>query len=186
MPNNYTIIAWAISWNDKTTSVNAAGTMMIKDSIYDSNTQPDFDIIYELATPTTEPLTQTENESIAGLRTFEPQTHAQNNAGATMTVDAYAGTANGKAIADLKTALKITQSGTLTLIIADWSSNQQTVTYAHDTSKRNVIDVDPVSVEEWANCGVLATAETATSITFSCKTMPTNALNFRVTSMGVN
>ena len=109
-----------------------------------------------------------------------------------MTVEAYAGTANGKAVQELKqdvqseiSALKITQSATLTLTTAGWSSNQQTVTYAHDTAKRNVIDVDPASVEEWANCGVLAISETATGITFSCKTVPTNALNFRVTSMGV-
>lgn len=81
--------------------------------------------------------------------------------------------------------LKITQSDTLTLTVAGWSNNAQTVTYAHDTAKRNVIDVDPASVEEWASCGVLAMAETAASITFTCKTVPTNALNFRVTSMGV-
>lgn len=150
-------------------------------------------LVYELATPTTEHLISTENASIAGLRTFEPQTHAQNNAGAEMTVEAYAGTANGKAVQELKqdvqseiTALKITQSDTLTLTVADWSSNTQTVTYAHDTAKRNVIDVDPASVEEWANCGVLATSETASGITFTCKTVPENALTFRVTSMGVN
>lgn len=152
----------------------------------------DAELVYELATPVVEQLTQTENASIAGLRTFEPQTHAQNNAGATMTVEAYAGTANGKAVQELKqdvqseiSALKITQSGTLTLTVAGWTNNTQTVTYAHDTAKRNVIDVDPSSVEEWASCGVLATAETASGITFSCKTVPENALNFRVTSMGV-
>ena len=44
-------------------------------------------IVYELATPTTEQLTSTENNSIAGLKTFNPTTHAQNNAGADMTVD---------------------------------------------------------------------------------------------------
>ena len=141
--------------------------------------------VYELATPTTTPLTTTENASIAGLRTFEPQTHAQNNARAMMTIEAYAGTANGKAVAELKNELQITQSGTLTLTVAGWSNNAQTVTYAHDTAKRNVIDVDLASVEEWANCGVLATAETASGITFSCKAVPENALNFRVTSMGV-
>lgn len=149
-------------------------------------------LIYELATPITEQLTSTENASIAGLRTFEPQTHAQNNAGATMTVEAYAGTQNGKAVQELKqdvqseiSALKITQSDTLTLTTAGWSNNAQTVTFAHDTAKRNVIDVDPTSVEEWANCGILATAETASGITFSCKTTPTNALSFKVTSMEV-
>ncbi len=86
----------------------------------------------------------------------------------------------------LKSELKITQSDTLTLTVAGWSSNTQTVTYAHDTSKRNVIDVDPASVEEWASCGVLAISDTAAGITFKCKTVPTNALTFRVTSMGVS
>ncbi len=85
----------------------------------------------------------------------------------------------------LKSKLQITQSNTLTLTVAGWSNNAQTITYAHDTAKRNVIDVDPSSIEEWASCGVLATAETATSITFTCKTVPESALTFRVTSMGV-
>ena len=85
----------------------------------------------------------------------------------------------------LKSELKITQSETLTLTTSGWSNNEQTIAYAHDTAKRNVIDVDPASVEEWTSCGVLATAETATNITFTCKTVPENALTFRVTSMGV-
>lgn len=63
-------------------------------------------LIYELATPTTEQLTTAENASIAELRTFEPQTHAQNNAGATMTIEAYAGTANGKAVQELENRIK--------------------------------------------------------------------------------
>lgn len=44
-------------------------------------------LVYELETPTTQNLTSTENASIAGLRTFQPQTHAQNNAQTDMTVD---------------------------------------------------------------------------------------------------
>lgn len=47
----------------------------------------DAELIYQLATPTTQALTSTENTSIAALRTFAPQTHAQNNAGTDMTVD---------------------------------------------------------------------------------------------------
>ncbi len=90
------------------------------------------------------------------------------------------------AVADLKSELKITQSDTLTLTVAGWANNTQTVTYAHDTSKRNVIDVDPANVEEWASCGVLAISETATGITFKCLTVPENALSFKVTSMEVN
>lgn len=82
--------------------------------------------------------------------------------------------------------LKITQSDTLTLTVAGWSNNAQVIAFAHDTAKRNVIDVDPSSVEEWASCGILATAETASGITFTCKTVPENTLTFRVTSMEVN
>lgn len=85
----------------------------------------------------------------------------------------------------LKSGLQITQSNTLTLTVASWSNNAQTITYAHDTAKRNVIDVDPASVKEWASCGVLATAETASTITFECDTVPTSDLSFRVTSMEV-
>lgn len=44
-------------------------------------------LVYELATPITEQLTTAENASIAGMRTFAPQTHAQNNAQTEMTVD---------------------------------------------------------------------------------------------------
>ena len=45
-----------------------------------NSSNPNGKFIYELATPTTEQLTTAENASIAGLRTFTPQTHAQNNA----------------------------------------------------------------------------------------------------------
>lgn len=44
-------------------------------------------LVYELATPTTAPLTQSENESIAGLRTFNGTTHFTNNATTDMTVN---------------------------------------------------------------------------------------------------
>lgn len=47
----------------------------------------DAELIYELATPTITPLTQTENESIAGLRTFDGTTHFTNNASTDMTVN---------------------------------------------------------------------------------------------------
>lgn len=192
-PLEYTGVSWtAFGADDKTYSVDRNGDIGFKDSDYDNTKPPDFDIIYELATPTTTPLTTAENASIAELRIFQPQTHVQNNAGTDMTIEAYAGTANGKAVNELKqdvqseiSKLKITQSGTLTLTTAGWTNNAQVIAYAHDTAKRNVIDVDPSSIEEWASCGILATAETASGITFTCKTVPTNALNFRVTSMGV-
>lgn len=83
------------------------GNIVIKDNDYtDASTfktaMTGVMLVYELATPTKTPLTASENASIAALKTFEPTTYAQNNAGATMTIEAYAGTQNGKAVADLK------------------------------------------------------------------------------------
>lgn len=85
----------------------------------------------------------------------------------------------------LKSELHITQSSTLTLTVAGWSNNAQTITYEHDTGKRNTIDVEPANIKAWTAAGILATAETATSITFECDTVPTADLSFRVTSMEV-
>ena len=64
------------------------------------------DEVVPLATPITTPLTAQEMTALAGLRTFAPTTHAQNNAGATMTVEAYAGTENGKAVNELENRIK--------------------------------------------------------------------------------
>ena len=75
-----------------------------------------------------------------------------------------------------------------TLTAAGWDSttNTQTISLTIDTAKRNEIDVDPASVEEWASCGVVATSESSTGITFKCNTVPTNDLIFRVISSEVN
>lgn len=200
---NYTVKSWE-EFNKGADAPNGItvfptdGSVRIVDTAYNDaetfkSAMSGVKLVYELAAPTTETMTSAEIQNFNDLRTFTLQTHITNNAGAEMTASAYAGTANGKAVNELKqdvqseiSALKITQSATLTLTVADWSSNQQTVTYAHNTAKRNVIDVDPASVEEWASCGVLAIAETATGVTFKCSTVPENALTFRVTSMGVN
>lgn len=71
---------------------NTSDQIYIRDDDYTDqqdfrNANADTIILYELATSTTEQLTTAENTSIAGLRTFEPQTHAQNNAQTEMTVD---------------------------------------------------------------------------------------------------
>lgn len=55
-----------------------------------------------------------------------------------------------------------------------------------DPQKRNEIDVLPESVEEWANCGVVAISEEVNQLTFKCSTIPTNDLYFRVVSTEVN
>ena len=80
----------------------------------------------------------------------------------------------------------ITVSTTLTLAANGWSNNTQTVTFAHDTTKRNVIDITPSEVPEWSAAGVYASAETSAGITFTCATVPETALTFKVTSMEVS
>lgn len=82
---------------------------------------------------------------------------------------------------------KITQSATLTLTVNGWDSTlkTQTVTFAHDTSKRNVIDITVSELEDWAACGVVATGETASGISFKCEEIPESALTFTVCSMSV-
>lgn len=81
----------------------------------------------------------------------------------------------------------ITQSATLTLTVNGWDSTlkTQTVTFAHDITKRNVIDITVSELETWAECGVLPTGETNAGITFKCEEIPESALTFKVTSMGV-
>jgi hypothetical protein len=138
-------------------------------------------LIYELATPTTMPLTAAENDSLSTLKTYSPQTTVTINDNPKFEIEAYANTANGQAISDMQP----TRSPLLTLTASGWANNTQTVTYAHDTAKRNSIDVELASIKAWTAAGILATAETATSITFECDTVPTADLSFRVTSMEV-
>ena len=82
----------------------------------------------------------------------------------------------------------IAQSATLTLAVASWDNQtkQQTVTFAHDTTKRNEIDITISELKTWADCGVVPVSETAAGITFECETIPESALTFKVTSMEVS
>lgn len=81
----------------------------------------------------------------------------------------------------------ITGSTTKTLTTSGWDAQTktQTVAMSVDTSKRNEIDVDIASILEWTECGVYATAESANGITFTCTTIPSTELTFRVVSMEV-
>lgn len=84
--------------------------------------------------------------------------------------------------------VQITTSPLLTLTVAGWDSQtkQQTVTFAHDTAKRNEIDITLSELSDWADCGVIPVSETATGITFECETIPEDALTFKVVSMEVS
>lgn len=150
-------------------------------------------LIYPLATPTVTPLTAAEISAFRGLKTYDSTTNITITDEPEFELDYLKNTENGQTVADIQKDLqrqmddKITVSPLLTLTVTGWDSTtlQQTVTFLHDTTKRNVIDVDPASVEEWAACGIIARYETASNITFTCKSIPENALSFKVTSMGV-
>lgn len=151
------------------------------------------DSIVPLATPITTPLIDAEISAFRDLKTYDSTTNITISDEPDFELDYLKNTDNGQAVANIQKDLqeqiddKITVSPLLTLTVAGWGNTtlQQTVTFVHDTTKRNVIDVDPASVEEWAACGIIARYETASNITFTCKSIPENALLFKVTSMGV-
>lgn len=87
---------------------------------------------------------------------------------------------------DVNAQGNITVSDILTLTTNGWNNNAQTVSFAHDTNRRNVIDVVPTDIPAWGAAGVYASAETSAGITFICSSVPVSALTFRVTSMGVS
>lgn len=185
--------------SDKECSMHITNNVLyVRDDTYTDVTTfaaavADAEFLYELATPTETPLTSAEKSALASLRTYDHTTYIDATDAPTMTVNYLLDTDNGQAVANIQRDLreqiddKITVSPLLTLSVAGWNSTtlQQTVTFVHDATKRNVIDVDPASVEEWAACGIIARYETASNITFTCKSIPENALSFKVTSMGV-
>lgn len=66
----------------------------------------DAELVYELATPTTEPLTIAENDSLSTLKTYAPQTTITINDNPEFEVEAYADTANGQAVQSLESNIK--------------------------------------------------------------------------------
>ena len=72
-----------------------------------------------------------------------------------------------------------------TLIPSAWVDKQQTVSMNIDTSKRNIVDVEPDSLQNWSTYGIYASAESSDGITFTCNEVPTVDINFRITSMTV-
>jgi len=78
-------------------------------------------------------------------------------------------------------------SNLLTLNANGWDSNTKTqkVTFELDTAKYNIIDITITELESWAAYKVSPITESSTGITFSCETIPTNNLTFKVVSMNV-
>lgn len=74
---------------------------------------------------------------------------------------------------------------TITLTAAGWSNNMQTVTVSGATASNiKVISPAYASVDEYAACGVKASAEGAATLTFACTTVPENNLSVNVAILG--
>jgi len=73
---------------------------------------------------------------------------------------------------------------TVTLAVADWSSNTQTITVSGIKADSVVfVSPAPASASDYASAGILCTAQAANSLTFSCTTTPSNAITVNVVCM---
>lgn len=78
---------------------------------------------------------------------------------------------------------RITSLGqvSVSLPVASWSSDTQTVTVSGVTSTSIlVVTASPTSFEQYADFGVYASAQSTNSVTFSCVTTPTVALTANI------
>lgn len=80
------------------------------------------------------------------------------------------------------TGLSAIVSGTITLTVAGWSSNTQTVSVTGVTSSSiNIISIqDPVMGSRWGDAKIYATSQATDSITFECENTPTDPIEFIV------
>lgn len=72
-------------------------------------------------------------------------------------------------------------SATVTLAVADWSNDTATKTVSGVTTS-NLVQVSPApaSAEAYAAAGIICTTQAANSLTFTCKTTPSAALDVNV------
>lgn len=71
-----------------------------------------------------------------------------------------------------------------TLAVADWSSNTQTVSVTGVTASNIVIvSPAPASATDYAAAGIVCTAQGAGTLTFTCTTVPSNAITVNVIIM---
>lgn len=67
------------------------------------------------------------------------------------------------------------------LTVAGWSSNTQTVTVTGVTATNTVfVSPAPESAADYAAAGIVCTAQAVDSLTFTCTTVPTNAITVNV------
>lgn len=70
---------------------------------------------------------------------------------------------------------------TVTLVVADWSADTQTVTASGVTATNTVaVAPAPASQADWIDGGVLCTAQGTDELTFTCDTTPSNDITVNV------
>ena len=70
---------------------------------------------------------------------------------------------------------------TASLVVANWSSNTQTVNVTGVTASNNVIVAPaPASQADYTAAGIICTAQANNSLTFSCQTVPSSAITVNV------
>ena len=87
---------------------------------------------------------------------------------------------------DIVNANTTTVSEVLTLPASGWVDNTQRVTAEIDVNRRNIVDALPQYLKTWVECGVYVSEETSTGLTFVCTEVPTEDLQFQITSMVIN
>ena len=79
---------------------------------------------------------------------------------------------------------KETISLSLSLPVANWSNNSQTITATGVTASNNVIiSPAPASIDNYVAANIKCTAQAANSLTFTCTTTPTAAISVNVLVM---
>lgn len=88
----------------------------------------------------------------------------------------------------IKSNAGVPDSRRCVLASSDWNSVSLTlkVDIELDVTYRNIIDVEPSSVDDWVNNKVYAISEASDGITFRCSTIPLNDIVIYVVSSMVN
>ena len=89
----------------------------------------------------------------------------------------------------ISAALKLLESKhaakTATLTAAGWSDSSQTVAVEGVTASNTVfVAPDSASQEVWGKAGIVCTAQSAGSLTFTCKSAPTAAVTANIVILG--
>ena len=89
----------------------------------------------------------------------------------------------------ISAALKLLESKhttkTATLTAAGWSDKSQTVSVEGVTASNTILVApDSASQEVWGKAGIVCTAQSAGSLTFKCKSVPTAAVTANIVILG--